>query len=229
MSNARRQYNFKVVLLGEGCVGKTSIVLQYVEGQYNSEHITTIQASFLNKKLQLPTGDEVLLNIWDTAGQERFHALSPIYYRGSQGAILVYDITEADSFQKVKKWVRELKRMLGSDIILIIAGNKCDLSEERTVTEQEAVEYAHSVGAHYIETSAKINVNIDKLFEELSRLMTDYAVQHNQMQHSTFNQRTALNGQGSVYGRPRLILADDVYSNDSNSPQMHEPSRSCCG
>ena len=72
-------------------------------------------------------------SIWDTAGQERFHALGPIYYRDADGAVLVYDVTEADSFQKVKNWVKELRRMLGDDICLAIAGNKTDLDEQRRV------------------------------------------------------------------------------------------------
>eukprot|EP00057_Strongylocentrotus_purpuratus_P012963 XP_011667437.1 PREDICTED: ras-related protein Rab-21 [Strongylocentrotus purpuratus] len=92
--------NFKVVLLGEGCVGKTSLVLRYVENKFNDKHITTLQASFLNKKLNIG-GKRVNLDIWDTAGQERFHALGPIYYRDSNGAILVYDITDEDSFTKL--------------------------------------------------------------------------------------------------------------------------------
>lgn len=79
------------------------------------------------------------LSIWDTAGQERFHALGPIYYRSSDGAILVYDITDQDSFQKVKNWVRELKKMLGTEIILTIVGNKTDLERDRQVNHEEAV------------------------------------------------------------------------------------------
>ncbi|XP_046688272.1 LOW QUALITY PROTEIN: ras-related protein Rab-21-like [Homalodisca vitripennis] len=100
-SGSANNFSFKVVLLGEGCVGKTSVVLRYVEDKFNDRHITTLQASFLNKKLNI-LGKRVNLAIWDTAGQERFHALGPIYYRMSNGAILVYDITDEDSFQKVR-------------------------------------------------------------------------------------------------------------------------------
>lgn len=154
-------YNFKVVLLGEGCVGKSSLVLRYVEDIFNPKHVTTIQvcvmthctcwastdlasvfplpkASFLNKKITL-NGKRINLCIWDTAGQERFHALGPIYYRSSDGAILVYDITDQDSFQKVKNWVRELKKMLGTEIILTIVGNKTDLEKERRVQHDDAL------------------------------------------------------------------------------------------
>ncbi|XP_034433684.1 ras-related protein Rab-21 isoform X2 [Hippoglossus hippoglossus] len=119
--NSGKTYSFKVVLLGEGCVGKTSLVLRYCENKFNDKHITTLQASFLTKKLNI-TGKRVNLAIWDTAGQERFHALGPIYYRDSNGAILVYDITDEDSFQKVKNWVKELRKMLGNEICLCIVG-----------------------------------------------------------------------------------------------------------
>lgn len=95
------------------------------------------QASFLVKKINIG-GKRINLSIWDTAGQEKFHALGPIYYRGSNGAILVYDITDEDSFQKVKNWVKELRKMLGADICLMIAGNKTDLEKERHVTIEEA-------------------------------------------------------------------------------------------
>lgn len=148
-------FNFKVVLLGEGCVGKTSLVLRYVEDKFNSKHISTIQvikctnvyflvynllilkASFLNKKINID-GNRINLSIWDTAGQEKFHALGPIYYRSSNGAVLVYDITDQDSFQKVKNWVKELRKMLGTDICLVIVGNKSDLNKDRTVDSDEA-------------------------------------------------------------------------------------------
>ncbi|XP_041352060.1 ras-related protein Rab-21-like [Gigantopelta aegis] len=165
-----RNHNFKVVLLGEGCVGKTSLVLRYVENKFNDKHITTLQASFLNKKLNIG-GKRVSLSIWDTAGQERFHALGPIYYRDSNGAILVYDITDEDSFVKVKNWVKELRRMLGNDVSLCIAGNKTDLEKERHVPVADAEEYAASVNAQHFHTSAKLNKGIEEMFLDLSKSM----------------------------------------------------------
>ncbi|XP_045509740.1 ras-related protein Rab-21-like isoform X2 [Colias croceus] len=166
--------NFKVVLLGEGCVGKTSILLRYIEDKFNDKHLTTLQATFLNKKLNI-NGKRINLSIWDTAGQEKFHALGPIYYRNSNGAILVYDITDEDSFGKVKNWVKELKKMLGSDIVLVIAGNKIDLEHERTVPLEEAESYANTVGAKHYYTSAKLNQGVEELFLELTREMAERA------------------------------------------------------
>uniref|UniRef100_A0A8C4ZAK0 Ras-related protein Rab-21 n=1 Tax=Gadus morhua TaxID=8049 RepID=A0A8C4ZAK0_GADMO len=170
-SGGGRSSSFKVVLLGEGCVGKTSVVLRYCENKFNDKHITTLQASFLTKKLNI-TGKRVNLAIWDTAGQERFHALGPIYYRDSNGAILVYDVTDEDSFLKVKNWVKELRKMLGNDICLCIVGNKIDLDKERHVAEEEA-ESRWEPG-HY-HTSAKLNKGIEELFLDLCKRMMETA------------------------------------------------------
>ncbi|XP_038073559.1 ras-related protein Rab-21-like [Patiria miniata] len=164
--------NFKVVLLGEGCVGKTSLVLRYVENKFNDKHLSTLQASFLNKRLNIG-GKRVNLAIWDTAGQERFHALGPIYYRDSNGAVLVYDITDEDSFAKVKNWVKELRKMLGNEICLCIAGNKIDLEKQRNVSVAEAEAYAAQVGAKHYLTSAKLNKGIEEMFLDLSKRMLE--------------------------------------------------------
>ncbi|KAI5633144.1 ras family domain-containing protein [Phthorimaea operculella] len=172
MTTARKVVHFKVVLLGEGCVGKTSLLLRYIEDKFNEKHLTTLQATFLNKRLTLD-GKRINLSIWDTAGQERFHALGPIYYRNSNGAILVYDITDEDSFLKVKNWVKELRKMLGTQIVLVIAGNKIDMEHERTVPLEEAESYANSVGAKHYYTSAKLNQGVEDLFLELTKEMCE--------------------------------------------------------
>lgn len=169
-ASSENTYNFKVVLLGEGCVGKTSLVLRYVEDKFNSKHVTTLQASFLNKKINVD-GKTVRMALWDTAGQEKFHALGPIYYRSSNGAILVYDITDEDSFQKVKKWIKELKKMLGADIVLAIVGNKIDLNKDRHVDPEMAESYAQNVGATHYETSAKNNIGVEEVFIGLTKQM----------------------------------------------------------
>lgn len=161
---------FKVVLLGEGCVGKTSLVLRYCQNTFNDKHLTTLQASFLKKRMNIQ-GRRIDLNIWDTAGQERFHALGPIYYRESQGAVLVYDITDEDSFSKVKDWVKELRKIIGQDICLCICGNKSDMEKNRHVDHDEAEAYAKSVGAYHFNTSAKLNRGIDEMFLDLSKRM----------------------------------------------------------
>ncbi|XP_022191998.1 ras-related protein Rab-21 [Nilaparvata lugens] len=211
-------YNFKIVLLGEGCVGKTSVVLRYVEDKFNERHITTLQASFLNKKLNIG-GKRVNLAIWDTAGQERFHALGPIYYRMSNGAILVYDITDEDSFQKVKSWVKELKKMLGSDICLVIAGNKIDLEKQRNVPIEEAEEYAKSVGAKHFQTSAKLNQGVEEMFLDLSQRMMAHAQE----------QDASSGGVRRTNSMRRNVVVVDDEACDEASQSQQTTRISCCG
>jgi len=162
--------NFKVVLLGEGSVGKTSLVTRYVQNTFNEKRVPTIQASFLTKKLNVD-GVRVNISIWDTAGQERFHALGPIYYRDAHGALLVYDITDNSSFIKVKNWVKELRNQLGKGVTLAIIGNKVDLEKNRAVNKEEAISYAQSVGAQHYDTSAKLGKGLEELFLDLTRRM----------------------------------------------------------
>ncbi|GMH85069.1 hypothetical protein TL16_g10113 [Triparma laevis f. inornata] len=111
------------------------------------------------------------LSVWDTAGQERFHALGPIYYRDADGALLVYDITDSESFTKVRKWVKELRKIVGGDINIVIAGNKIDLERNRQVEEKEVLEYAKSVGATHFYTSAKQNLGLEECFTDLATKM----------------------------------------------------------
>lgn len=165
-------HRFKIVLLGEGRVGKTSILLRYTKGEYNDRQISTLQASYLDKKVNVGAR-QVNLSVWDTAGQERFHALGPIYYRDADGALLVYDITDAESFNKVKKWVKELRKIVGNDITIAIAGNKIDLEKNRSVLEQEALTYASSVSANHFHTSAKANKGLDEVFSDLATRILD--------------------------------------------------------
>ncbi|XP_064235019.1 ras-related protein Rab-31 [Aotus nancymaae] len=149
-------------------VGKSSIVCRFVQDHFDHNISPTIGASFMTKTV--PCGNELhKFLIWDTAGQERFHSLAPMYYRGSAAAVIVYDITKQDSFYTLKKWVKELKEHGPENIVMAIAGNKCDLSDIREVPLKDAKEYAESIGAIVVETSAKNAINIEELFQGISR------------------------------------------------------------
>ena len=165
--------HYKVVLLGEGRVGKTSILLRYVENSYVEGRQSTLTASYLDKNVIVDDKREARLSIWDTAGQERFHSLGPIYYRKAKGAILVYDITDATTFDRVKSWTKELRKMVGdhTKICITIVGNKIDLERHRAVSQQSAKKYAISVGADYFEVSAKTGMGVGSVFEELTKVL----------------------------------------------------------
>nr|CAD7198808.1 unnamed protein product [Timema douglasi] len=123
---------FKLVLLGESAVGKSSLVLRFVKGQFHEYQESTIGAAFLTQTVCLDD-TTVKFEIWDTAGQERYHSLAPMYYRGAQAAIVVYDITNQDTFGRAKSWVKELQRQASPNIVIALSGNKADLANKRMV------------------------------------------------------------------------------------------------
>ncbi|KAF8349932.1 ras family-domain-containing protein [Amanita rubescens] len=126
-----RSVQVKLVLLGEAAVGKSSVVLRFVNNEFQPNKEPTIGAAFLTQKCRLD--DRVLrYEIWDTAGQERFHSLAPMYYRNAQAAVVVYDITKASSLEKAKSWVKELQRQANPNIVIALAGNKLDLVQPST-------------------------------------------------------------------------------------------------
>ncbi|KAJ6805710.1 putative ras-related protein Rab-21 [Iris pallida] len=167
MSSKPSATTFKLVLLGDGRVGKTSLVLRYVNNVFSEKQQATVQASYLTKRVVIE-GVPITLAIWDTAGQERFHALGPIYYRDADAALLVYDMIDSDSFVRVRKWVTELQQMASKTIIIAIAANKSDLVRSKKFDIQEAESYAASIGARVFVTSAKSGEGIDEVFLDIA-------------------------------------------------------------
>jgi len=163
-----RLAQFKLVLLGESAVGKSSLVLRFVKGQFHEFQESTIGAAFLTQTVCLDD-TTVKFEIWDTAGQERYHSLAPMYYRGAQAAIVVYDITNTDTFARAKTWVRELQRQARPDIVIALAGNKSDLGTRRTVEYEEANAYSEENGLLFMETSAKNANNVNEIFLAIAR------------------------------------------------------------
>lgn len=158
---------FKVVLLGESAVGKSSLVLRFVKREFHEFQESTIGAAFLTQTVQIDD-TTVKFEIWDTAGQERYHSLAPMYYRGAQAALIVYDITSKDSFLKAQNWVRELQRQASSNIVIALVGNKLDLASRRQVDYNEAKSYAEEYNLLFMETSAKTAANVVEVFTAIA-------------------------------------------------------------
>ena len=148
-------------------IGKSSIVLRECKDEYKEFQENTIGAAFLTKQLVVGS-DIVKLEIWDTAGQERYHSLTPMYYRGSNAAVIVFDITSEATFNQAKKWVDELKQARNEAMIFIV-GNKVDLDSTRTVQKQLVEEYCKTNNFNYFETSAKDNIGIHELFDAIAK------------------------------------------------------------
>ena len=158
----------KVVLVGESGVGKTSIINRYLNNTYNENQKSTFAPKFKNKVLDYPEYNKsISFDIWDTAGQEAYRSITKNFYVNAAIGVMVYDIRNRESFENIKKyWSQQLKDSGVQNIVLAIAGNKCDIFNEEEVSENEAREYAESIGAVFQLTSCKENIGIDELFKE---------------------------------------------------------------
>ena len=165
----------KLVFIGDPGVGKTCIISRFLKGTFDAEQITTVGASYASKTIKISeTNESLTLDVWDTAGQEKYRSLTRIFFQGAKLAILVYDITRKDSFENLKNvWLKELKEHADPDVVMGIAGNKSDLYENEEVPEQEAREFAKSIGAVFSLTSAQNNSGINELFKNLVKKYLD--------------------------------------------------------
>ena len=156
----------KIVLLGDVSVGKTSIASRYCKNSFNEHHINTIGGAYQQQKVVLSNGAMVKLHIWDTSGQERFRAMTNLYYRDAQVAILTYDITNESSFNSIEFWIQELKyKVENENMILCLVGNKCDVSqEERKISTIKGKNFAQENNMIFYETSAKTGDGVKDLF-----------------------------------------------------------------
>ena len=191
----------KVVLLGDSGVGKTSIISRYITGAFEKNKASTNGASYCSKMVKYENlNKNLLLDIWDTAGQEKYKSLTKFFYKDASIVVLVYDITRKDSFENLKEyWYTQLKENCDKNIVLGMAGNKCDLFEKEEVQESDAREFAEKIGAMFELTSAQNNTGINDLFEKVGYKYLDPNFQDKKKQtedekEKEANQNIVLNG-----------------------------------
>ena len=173
MAEEEYDFIFKVLLLGNSDVGKSSMLLRFVDSVWNDAFTPTIGVDFKVKTLEI-NNKRVKMQIWDTAGQERFRTVVSTYFRGAHGILLLYDVTNKDSFKNLENWLIEIEKNSSDKVLKILVGNKCDLTEDREISEEEGKAFALRNGMEFMETSAKMNTNVSEAFETLAKLMIEF-------------------------------------------------------
>ena len=171
VSNFEKEYyKLKLIVLGDSGVGKTNIIHRYITDTFSTETKATIGVEFFIKTFRV-NNDIIKLEIWDTAGQERYKSITSAYYKGSKGALLVYDITRYPTFENLEKWMNEINEKVKGSLKMMIIGNKSDLNDERKVDIENALEKAKLLNIPFMETSALDSTNIQNAFENILREM----------------------------------------------------------
>ena len=162
--------NLKILLLGDSSVGKTCFLLRFVEDSFTHNHISTIGVDYKIKLVNM-NKQFIKLQIWDTAGQDRFRCITKNYFRGSDGIMLIYDITNQSSFNNIRNWISQIKDSLGEEARITLVGNKVDLESNRIVSTEDGMKLAKEHNFEFFEASAKENINIEEAFSNLSNEM----------------------------------------------------------
>ncbi|UJR10341.1 hypothetical protein I4U23_014547 [Adineta vaga] len=154
---------FKVVLIGDSSVGKSNLLLRFTRNEFRLDTQSTIGVEFAYKQIML-SGKKIKTQVWDTAGQERFKTVIPQFYRGSEGALAVFDLTKPETFDHITTWIEELHRHTPPDLPIVLVGNKSDLVDQRKVSQDQAKALAQQLNVSYMETSALNAYNVEQAF-----------------------------------------------------------------
>lgn len=162
---------FKILIIGDSGVGKSCLLLKFTDRYFNDSYISTIGVDFKIQTIQLDN-KIIKLQLWDTAGQERFKTITTSYYRGAHGIVIVYDITDKETFLNVRNWLSEVHRYASDNVKILLVGNKSDLEKQRQVSIGEAQELANKLNIPFIEASAKDSTNVQQLFVKLTTILS---------------------------------------------------------
>ena len=184
-------YNYKIILLGEGGVGKSSMIQRYVYDKFSIHTTPTIGVANTTKVVSVD-GEKILLNIWDTAGQEKYRSMLNSSFRGCRAAIMVYDITSEVTFRNLDYWFEQIKNIGGENVKYLLIGNKADLESSRKVTQKQGMEMARNNNMLFMETSCVSNYNVERAFQEIAESL--YRTQTGQVGPRDEDRNTGLNG-----------------------------------
>jgi len=193
-------YMFKLLIIGNSSVGKTSFLFRYADDSFTSAFVSTVGIDFKVKTV-FRHDKRVKLQIWDTAGQERYRTITTAYYRGAMGFILMYDITNEESFNAVQDWVLQIKTHSWEKTPVILIGNKCDMANERAVQSEEGKRLADLLGLEFFETSAKENINVKPVFERLVDIILEKMSDASDEPNATGQGQNAYGNQSTVNNR----------------------------
>jgi small GTP-binding protein len=176
VSDMSAEYRYKIVMLGDGAVGKTAMTTRFTQNFFDSDYKRTIGSDFAVKRLTLEDDDvetQVTLQVWDLAGQPRFESVRQGFYRGARGGLLLYDVTRRRTFLNVENWKEEAFKNLKNEIPLVLVANKVDLKDSRVVASEEGEEFAKKNGFVYVESSALTGENVEEAYANLCRTMIE--------------------------------------------------------
>lgn len=162
----------KLLLVGDSGVGKSCLLLRFVDDKFNTSFITTIGIDFKIRAIE-HNGKKIKLQVWDTAGQERFRTITTAYYRGAMGIVVIYDVTDSRTFESVENWYNTVKEHANEDAQIFLVGNKCDDDANRQVSTEQGQELATKLDIPFLEASAKSCTNVDAIFYELAGLILE--------------------------------------------------------
>lgn len=226
-SRHRKKFIFKIVLLGDSGVGKSNLVFRFTKNEFNKDSKSTIGVEFATKTVQIEDNKLVKAQIWDTAGQERYRSIASSYYRGAVGALLVYDVTDRNSFNHVPMWLKEVEENAEKDCLIMLVGNKMDLNDQRTVFVRDGRSFARKNGLAFIETSALDATGVDTAFQRI--LQEIYKTQTKKQLIS------ANNGKGgagsSLYGGAagaQVQRGQAISLNAEPDPSQTAERKGCC-
>ncbi|XP_054157068.1 ras-related protein Rab-5A-like [Oppia nitens] len=170
-----KEYRFKLVIVGTFGVGKTSLMIQHFDRQFTADPKTTVGVDFRQRKFHLNSAS-VILEVWDTAGEEKYSNIVQIYYRGAHAVVAVYDIRKRSTYTRALQYIKEINNQAVPPLVIVLVGNKQDLSSEREVDYESTLKYASARNLIFMETSAKCNSNVDQLFESVAERLVEECV-----------------------------------------------------